>query len=117
MAAKKNTSSYGRVSSPRGVSGQPSRKNTRNNFINGYALTIAPSGRVCVAFKKGKMYIPHVRVRKQNVEFWATCFENYTPDEIRELIRKKAFRWVDFDKYQSKYGSDISNGIKPIWWL
>ena len=119
MAAKKSTSLSGR--------GIANNKSTRKNSdlsgsniqyktMNGYLLLIAPSGRVGVAFKNGKMYIPHKKCRDDIGVFWATCHESYTPDEIKNLIRNKSFRWIEYDKAYSSYGDAIRGGRKHIPW-
>lgn len=120
MAAKKNTSLLGRGiannKSTRKNSDLSTGSNIQYKTMNGYLLVIAPSGRVGVAFKNGKMYIPHIKCRDDIGVFWATCHESYTPDEIKNLIRNKSFRWIEYDKAYSSYGYAIRGGRKHIPW-
>jgi len=113
--SKKSSSSTGRGSSSssrggssgRGGSGS-SRKGTggspRGEVINGYVLDIAADGTVKSAYKNGRTYIPYALFSYTDGDYWESCIREYTPDEIREFIRQKAFRWVDEEKHNNRRG-------------
>ena len=86
-------------SSRRGTGGSP-----RGDVINGYVLDLAADGTVKSAYKNGRIYIPYALFSYTDGDYWESCIREYTPDEIREFIRQKAFRWVDEEKHKGRRG-------------
>lgn len=104
--SKKSSSSSrgGSGSTSRKSSGGGSRESSRGDVINGYVLDLAADGTVKSAYKNGRTYIPYALFSYTDGDYWESCIREYTPDEIREFIRQKAFRWVDEEKHNNRRG-------------